>query len=195
MMWEERYAGGDLIYGDRPNVFFKQQLDLLPPGRILLPADGQGRNGIYAAGKGWEVVCFDISQSARQKALELAVLKKLTIDYILSGWEEIVLQDESFDAIALIYAHTPDDKRRIFHRKMAGLLKQGGTILLEAFSKEQLKFASGGPGNENMLYSVEDIQQDFNMLRKISVEKVTITLEEGRLHKGDASVIRLCGKK
>lgn len=194
-MWEERYLSGSYLYGTNPNTFFKAQLDLLPPGRILLPADGQGRNGVYAAEKGWEVVCFDISKSAKQKALELAASKKVKMDYILSGWEEIVLQNEIFDAIALIYAHTPDDKRRIFHEKMAGLLKPGGTVILEAFSKNQLFYTSGGPKDLNMLYSEEEITEDFKILTEVNVQEVIISLEEGALHKGNASVIRLSGKK
>jgi len=194
-MWEERYSSGNYLYGTEPNTFFKSQLDLLPPGRILLPADGQGRNGVYAAEKGWKVVCFDISKSAKQKALELAASKKVKMDYLLSGWEEIVLENEVFDAIALIYAHPPDDKRRIFHKKMAGLLKQGGTVILEAFSKNQLSYTSGGPTDLNLLYSEEEIREDFKMLKEVNIQEVIISLEEGSLHKGNASVIRLTGKK
>jgi SAM-dependent methyltransferase len=194
-MWEERYSSGSYLYGTEPNTFFKSQLDLLPPGRILLPADGQGRNGVYAAEKGWEVVCFDISKSAKQKALELAASKKVKIDYLLSGWEEIVLENEVFDAIALIYAHTPGDRRRIFHKKMAGLLKQEGTVILEAFSKNQLRYTSGGPTDLNLLYSEEEIREDFKMLKEVNIQEVIISLEEGSLHKGNASVIRLTGEK
>lgn len=47
-----------IAYGTEPNAFFKAQLDQLTPGRLLLPAEGEGRNAVYAAKKGWEVAAF-----------------------------------------------------------------------------------------------------------------------------------------
>jgi hypothetical protein len=44
--WNERYANEEYAYGEEPNEFFKQELARLQPGRILLPADGEGRNGV-----------------------------------------------------------------------------------------------------------------------------------------------------
>ena len=194
-MWEERYSSGELIYGSEPNEFFTEQIGRLKPGRILLPADGQGRNGIYAASQGWDVVSFDISNNAREKALEQAALRKLQINYIVAGWEDIDLPLQSFDAVAMIYAHTDDVEKKRFHHKMASFLKPGGTIILEAFSKEQLQFNSGGPKDVNMLYSDEELKQDFSVLTEANIQKLLITLGEGHLHKGMASVVRMQGRK
>ena len=59
--WNERYGAPEYAYGTEPNVFFKQELDGLKPGRLLLPAEGEGRNGVYAAEKGWSVSAYDWS--------------------------------------------------------------------------------------------------------------------------------------
>ena len=74
--WNENYGNKEYIYGTKPNVFFKEQLDKLKPGKILLPAEGEGRNAVYAASKGWSVTAFDISEIVHKKALQLAKEKK-----------------------------------------------------------------------------------------------------------------------
>jgi len=70
--WNERYSKNKTLYGSIPNIFFRDQLKVLPHGRLLLPAEGEGRNALYAAGLGWEVDAFDFSTVAREKALALA---------------------------------------------------------------------------------------------------------------------------
>lgn len=52
--WNNRYSGVDFFYGEDPNEYFAQQLKYFNPGKILLPAEGEGRNGVYAALQGWE---------------------------------------------------------------------------------------------------------------------------------------------
>jgi len=60
--WDQRYADSEYVYGTSPNDFFKQELDKLGPGKILLPAEGEGRNAVYAAEKEWDVWVFDQSE-------------------------------------------------------------------------------------------------------------------------------------
>ena len=69
--WDERYSKPEFAYGTAPNVYFKSKIDKLPPGKILLPADGEGRNSVYAAMLGWDASVFDISREGQRKALEL----------------------------------------------------------------------------------------------------------------------------
>ena len=52
-LWDKRYAEKDYVYGIEPNQFFKEVLDKYSfKGKILLPAEGEGRNAVYAAKKG-----------------------------------------------------------------------------------------------------------------------------------------------
>ena len=71
--WNERYADSQYAYGTEPNAFFKSQIDQRPAGRILLPAEGEGRNAVYAATLGWDVYAFDFSTKAKEKALLLRI--------------------------------------------------------------------------------------------------------------------------
>ena len=47
--WDERYNEENFAYGHEPNVLLKKILDKLPAGKILFPAEGEGRNAVYAA--------------------------------------------------------------------------------------------------------------------------------------------------
>jgi len=193
--WNKRYAAEGYAYGIHPNAFFKTQLDRLAPGRLLLPAEGQGRNAVYAARRGWEVHAFDYSEAAREKALRLAEAHSVEIDYRLAAYEEIDWPEKSFDCLALIFAHLPAEKRRAYHRKLAAYLKPGATLLLEAFAKAQLGRDSGGPKNLAMLYSREELEEDLAGLAELHIEETETELDEGPFHRGAAAVIRVVGRR
>ncbi len=59
--WDQRYQDDAFAYGELPNEFFKLQLESLVPAKILLAAEGEGRNAVYAAQQGWHASAFDIS--------------------------------------------------------------------------------------------------------------------------------------
>ena len=194
-MWDERYASESFVYGIHPNEFFKKELLKLDVGRILMPAEGEGRNAVFAASQKWEVVAFDLSNEGRLKALNLAKENKVKINYEVACFENFNAEKESFDCIALIYAHVPEAKRQAYHRIISEYLKPGGVLILEGFSKEQLGRESGGPGQVEILYSTENLIEDFSDLETVSLQKVEVELSEGVFHQGLASVIRYVGKK
>ncbi|QKG79643.1 class I SAM-dependent methyltransferase [Tenuifilum thalassicum] len=191
--WDERYSSSHFYYGINPNQFYKENLVRLKPGKILLPAEGEGRNAVFAAKLGWQVFAFDSSRVAREKALKLAAENGVKIDYRLLSYDEVDFTSESFDAIALIYAHNPN--RELVHKKMIQLLKPGGIIIIEGFSKDQLSFNSGGPKNKDLLFSVDELKNDFSELQSVMVWEEIVELSEGDGHKGKASVVRLIGEK
>lgn len=193
--WNQKYSTVEYLYGLEPNHFFKNQLQKLNPGRILLPAEGEGRNAVYAAKLGWEVFAFDPSFEGQKKALKLASKYNVTIFYDLKSYQEARYSDNSFDAIALTYAHLPPSLRKTMHENYALWLKPGGSIVLEAFSKEQLHYNSGGPKDESMLFSEEELSDDFKNLSSLAVSLEETELNEGPGHQGRAAVIRMVGKK
>lgn len=193
--WNERYAQPDWVYGQQPNVFFKEQLAGRPPGKLLLAAEGEGRNAVYAARQGWQVVAFDFSAAGQQKALQLAAQAGVGIDYQLQKAEDFRLGPHSLDAAGLIYAHFPPDIRKRFHARLQDWLKPGGVLILEAFHPRQLQYQSGGPKQENMLYSADMLQQDFEGLKILLLEEREIVLDEGSFHQGAGYVTRLVASK
>jgi hypothetical protein len=193
--WDERYGTQELVYGERPNVFFAQQLAKIKPGILFLPGEGEGRNAIFAARKGWEVHAIDGSAVARAKALAWAEREGLHLEYYLANLMDVELKDEYFDAIGLIYVHLPSYLRGLWHRKILKSLKIGGTLILEGFDTSQLGLPSGGPKDESMLFSLKDLRKDFEELSLEYSEGLEVNLEEGPGHHGKARIVRLLGKK
>jgi len=193
--WNNRYEQIDYAYGTRPNQFLKEQIQKIKPGKLFLPAEGEGRNAVFAAYYGWEVDAFDQSEMGQRKALQLAKNTQVSINYELSDFMSVQPMENNYDVCALIYAHALPEVRKILHKKVIDALKPGGTLILEAFSKDQIQFESGGPKDEKMLYSVEDLKSDFKNLYIEQLEEINTNLDEGLYHIGEASIVRLVAKK
>jgi SAM-dependent methyltransferase len=193
--WNNRYSVEEYAYGEEPNIYFKQKLDLLKPGKILLPAEGEGRNAVYAATKGWDVTAIDSSAEGKSKALSLGHRKSVDIKYIVSPLEEFSFPENAYDAVALIYGHFKSNLRKQIHSSILKSLKVGGYLIIEVFSKEQLEYSSGGPKDSDMLNSLDDIRSDFEQLKITELKETAIDLKEGQYHIGEAKVIRLFGTK
>ncbi|WKZ69539.1 MAG: class I SAM-dependent methyltransferase [Melioribacteraceae bacterium] len=194
-LWDERFAKEEYAYGKEPNTFFKQEIDKLNPGKLLLLGEGEGRNAVYAAKLGWEVDAVDWSEEGRKKAQKLADDNNVKINYILSDLSEYAPNENYYDAVGLIFLHLDPDLREKIHTKVNSTLRNGGVVILESYSKEQLLNTSGGPKNPDLLHSLEEIFSDFSDLEIISFSKEKIELFESPMHSGEADVIRFVGKK
>ncbi|MEL6131833.1 MAG: class I SAM-dependent methyltransferase, partial [Bacteroidota bacterium] len=170
---------------------FAEKLEKLAPGSLLLPAEGQGRNAVFAAKMGWDVHAFDFSEMARIKAFELAEQEGVSFKYDVMSFESLELPLAAYDAIGLVFVHTSPDMRQKLHRDLIPLLKPEGMVILEAFHKTQLGLTSGGPKSDAMLFSEEELREDFQELDIISVEVVTRQLDEGPFHQGEAHIIQM----
>jgi cyclopropane fatty-acyl-phospholipid synthase-like methyltransferase len=192
--WNNRYETNDTVYGYEPNQFLKSFIDSHKPGTILLPAEGEGRNAIYAAKKGWKVDAFDFSSVARQKAMQQAEQEKVNIHYEVMNIEDFKATKQ-YDAVGLIYVHLQPELRKKFHAEIVKSLPQAGYLFFEAFAKEQIKNTSGGPKEEALLYDAASVCNDFQLLHIISCVQKQVDLSEGTFHKGKADVLRLIGQK
>lgn len=199
--WNNRYKEKEFAYGTSPNVFFKNTINKLNlDGTLLLPAEGEGRNAVYAAKKGLNVLAFDISEEGRNKAVELARSEDVKIEYKVGELNQLDLKKNSFDALALIYAHFAANEKEQLHKDLAELIKPNGYLILEGFSVNNLELREknpkvGGPANRDMLYSKQEIKDTFNNFEIIELEEAQIELKEGSFHNGIARVIRFIGKK
>ncbi|MBK7030301.1 MAG: class I SAM-dependent methyltransferase [Bacteroidales bacterium] len=198
--WNNRYKAEEFAYGVEPNNYLKKQLNQLTVGSILFPAEGEGRNAVYAAILGWKVYAFDISIEGRNKALRLAERKRVEINYQIGELKELNYIDNQFDAIALIYAHFPAEIKSRVHRELDQYLRKGGMIIFEAFSKRHIEYLAvddrvGGPKDIESLFSEAEIMADFNNYEVIELREEEIELNEGSVHVGKGSVIRFVGKK
>lgn len=199
-LWDNRYKGTEYAYGKSPNLFFKEQLEQLPVGNILLPAEGEGRNAVYAASNGWDVTAIDLSEKGREKAKELADMYDVSVNYLVGDLGQFDFKEETFDVIGLIYAHFLADKKSEIHQKLSTYLKKGGIVIFEAFSKNNLPLVKanpkvGGAMDESMLFSIAEIKADFPDFEIHLLEEKETDLKEGLYHNGTGSVIRFVGRK
>jgi 2-polyprenyl-3-methyl-5-hydroxy-6-metoxy-1,4-benzoquinol methylase len=198
--WDGRYALADYAYGTEPNLYLKNIIGGLNPGKILFPAEGEGRNAVYAATLGWDVYAFDLSDEGKNKAMKLAEEKGVNIHYEVGSLEQLDYPKESFDAIALIFAHFPPEKKSEFHKTINSWLKPGAFVIFEAFAKDQLKFNSknpkaGGPKDYDTLFSAEEIRNLFPDFEYLELVETETELKEGLYHVGQSAVVRFYGKK
>lgn len=198
--WNDRYKESCFAFGTEPNEFLKEWLPQFSPAAILFPAEGEGRNAVYAAQLGWNVTAFDQSEKGKEKAVLLANQKNVAINYLIDNCESLPFSKNSFDAICFIYAHFNADKKAEYHKQLNNYLKQNGVVIFEAFSKEHLDYRTenpnvGGPTDLETLYSEEEIKTYFEGFEIVYLKTEVIHLSEGKYHNGQGSVIRFVGQK
>lgn len=198
--WNERYSRQEFVYGEVPNEYLKAKLTGLAPGKLLLPAEGEGRNAVFAAKSDWIVSAFDQSITGKEKASLLARKNGVKIDYIVSDVENTSYPESSFDALALIYAHFHSSKRKAYHQMLSAYLIKDGILILEAFGKRQTEYQkqnlnAGGPKDASMLYDLEEIKKDFDGFEFIEAYEGITELNEGDYHKGEGSIVRILARK
>lgn len=174
---------------------FKEQLDKLTPGKILLFGEGEGRNAVYAAKNGWQVDAVDFSEEGKKKAFQLAKRNHVEINYLIKTFEEFIPEKSVYDVVGIIFIHLEFTLSKLVHSRAIDALRPGGKIILEVFEKDQLGKASGGPQEISKLYKLEDIRSNFSSLHQEILQKETEFLSEGEFHSGEGTVIKFVGIK
>ena len=196
MSWDERFSCEHYVYGEKPNAFLVRHASLLAPGaRILVPGDGEGRNGVWLAGMGMNVLSVDSSAVGLAKAKRLAGRHGVAIETQcadLAAWE---WPSSEFDAVVAIFLHLPPETCPSIHAAMLRALKPGGLIILQAFRPEQLGFGSGGPKDVSRLYTAALLGADFADADILVNEEALVTLDEGPLHRGPAATVGFVGRR
>lgn len=193
--WDERYREPGFAYGTEPNEFLVSIVHRIPHGKILSLAEGEGRNAVYLASLGYQVTGVDGSEVGLRKAVALAAERGVAITAILADLKEFEIEPEQWDAIIACYCHVPSEIRIPLHRAAVRGLKSGGVFVLEAFSKEQLAYGTGGPQSPDMLMSLDELRRELAGLEFVHAVKVEREVREGSRHTGLASVVQVVGIK
>lgn len=187
--WDERYDKGMYVYGKEPVVFLEQQIDRLGSGKALVLAAGEGRNAVYLAQKGFDVVAVDISAKGLEKCSVLAQERGVEVETVVADLNDFDLGREQYDLITLFYYYQPD-----LYPRIMDALKEGGHFVLQLFSIDHPETNRFGPRNPDMLVKPNDLLTHFGTNRVRYYEDAVVTLDEG-MHQGPAAVTRLIVEK
>ena len=193
-MWNERYGSDDFAYGTEPNSFLVENAKLLA-GPVLSLAEGEGRNAVFLASLGLEVLGVDGSEVGLAKAHKLADSKGVAIRTEVADLLTYEPPANAYGSVVSISAHLPSDVRRRLYPLVEQCLKPGGIILFEAYSKSQLSRNTGGPKDPDMLMTAVDIQKEFPNCEALLCQEIEREVVEGEFHTGLASVVQFIGKK
>lgn len=171
-VWDERYAGDDLVWSAEPNRFLVAQVGVLPPGRALDLACGEGRNAVWLAECGWDVTGVDFSKVGLDKARRLAEARGVTVQWELADVTEYTPAPESFDLVIVMYLHLPQAARRVAFRHAAAAVATGGTLLVVGHDITNPSAGWGGPRDSAVLYGPEDVVGDLVGLEMVKAERV-----------------------
>ena len=189
--WDQRYTESGYAYGTQPNVYLTTHADLFQPGqRALVIGDGEGRNGVWLAEQGLQVLSVDYSAAGLRKAGTLAQERNVTLRTECVDLAEWQWPQDEFDFVVIIYVHFPPGIRTRLHRAALHALKVGGQLILEAFTFDQLQYQSGGPPVREMLYDASLLEEDFRDGEILELNECCDVLNEGKYHVGDAAIVR-----
>lgn len=193
--WNDKFQMQEYLYGIEPNRYIQANTALLQANsHILCLAEGEGRNALHLANLGHQVSAIDASDIAINKLHKLLnehghSIQTQHLD--LNHWNPT---KNLYDAIATSYLHIPKPLLAQTMQNSIVALKTEGIFMGEFFSTNQLNYNSGGPKAIEMLYSIEDFASHQGV-EFIELQEKIITLDEGKGHEGEASVIRVLFKK
>lgn len=194
--WDELFAEASFAYGEEPNDFLRDMTHAFAPNsRVLLLAEGQGRNAVWLARHGHAAVAVDQSEVGLERARELAAKHGVTIETVaadLSVWDA---PEGSFDAVVGIFAHLPPEGRARMHAMAVRALRSGGIAVVELYSPRQLQHKTGGPPVIEFLVEPERLREEFKGLLVERCEEVEREVIEGSYHTGRAATVQLFGRK
>jgi len=194
-MWDERYSAEEYAYGTEPNDFLLEHHSLIPAGKVLCLAEGEGRNAVYLAKHGYEVTAVDASTVGLNKALQLAKNADVNLNTIVSDLAEFPIVPNSFDGVVSIFCHIPKEMRQDLHQRVIAGLKPGGILILEAYTPAQLKHGTGGPATDELTVTLETLEQELAGLEIIHGQELERDVIEGLYHTGRGAVVQFIGRK
>jgi cyclopropane fatty-acyl-phospholipid synthase-like methyltransferase len=195
--WEARFAGPDYHFGTEPNAFLKSKADLLKPGQKALSiADGEGRNGVFLAEQGLDVLAMDFSPTALAKSQALARQRGVTIRTEQADLDTWRWPAETFDVVVAIFFQfcAPPLRTRVFDG-IKRALKPGGLLLMEGYTPKQREYKTGGPSEVENLYTRKLLEESFADFASVEIREYDSEIHEGSGHGGMSALIDLVGRK
>jgi SAM-dependent methyltransferase len=184
--WDERYRSAGLLWSAGPNLFVEDRLANVSPGRCVDLGAGEGRNAVWLAERGWEVVAVDFSGVAldrgRQRSATVAFVEADVFE-----WEP----DDRFDLVLIAYLQVEALALQSLIRKTVGWLSPGGELFMVGHDRSNIEHGVGGPQVPEVLWDVPEIVDSLAGLEVVEAGVVTRPVEvEGGLGYARDALIR-----
>jgi cyclopropane fatty-acyl-phospholipid synthase-like methyltransferase len=194
--WQTRFSAPAYAFGKEPNAFLKAQAHRLRPGQSALSvADGEGRNGVWLAEQGLDVLTIDFSQAGLAKAQALAAERGVKLRTELADVTQWRWPTNALDVIVAIFIFVEPHERAPFFASLKAALKPGGLLLMQGYRPEQLKVRTGGPPNAERMYTRAILQEAFGEMAEVDIREHDSTISEGTAHVGMSALIDLVARK
>lgn len=158
--WDSKYDNEVYIFGTEPVRFIRENLNILPKGKVLDIAMGEGRNGVYLAANGFEVEGIDISEVGLKKAHKLAEQNGAKITTRVVDLENAQLPESTYDVVLCTYY-----MQRDLIPQMKKAVKPGGVVVFETYNEDYLKYRKFNPEWVLKTNELLDLFSDFKILR------------------------------
>lgn len=192
-MWDDEYNTNEYMYGKEPNDFLKDNYSAIPKGKVLLIAEGEGRNAVFLAKLGYQVTAVDISSVGLEKASKLATESGVEIKTVCEDLQTFDLGNKKWEGVISISCHLPPDLRKDLSKRIESALKPNGVFFMEGYTPEQLKYKSGGPPIAEMMTSRKTLIEEFPNLQFSHLKELVREVVEGVNHFGLAAVVQAIG--
>jgi SAM-dependent methyltransferase len=193
--WDERYAEPGWAYGTEPNDFLRESAHLLPRGRVLCLAEGQGRNAVHLATLGHDVTAVDLSAVGLARAESLARERGVALRTVVADLATWPIEPGAWQGVVSIFAHVPLEVRVRLHRAVVEGLAPGGVLVLEAYTPRQLECGTGGPPDATRMMTLGGLRRELDGLEWIVGRELEREVHEGRYHHGRSEVVQVVARK
>jgi len=180
--WDERFKEKKLSLGKRANPFLRTHVDLLPKGKALDIATGEGKNAVFLAQHGFHVDAVDISKAGLEKAEKIAREIGVKIHTVLTDLDTYPIERGRYDLIANFYF-----LNRSLIPKIKKGLKRGGMVIFETYLLEQRALSALGPKTLKYFLKPNELLSLFKGFRILRYREGIF--EEGGRKKAIASLI------
>lgn len=196
-VWNRRFERPDYLFGREPNGWLATNVQALAVGgRVLCVADGEGRNSVWLAQRGFDVEAFDISNVGVAKARQLALQAGVQVTFSVASCDDFAWSPASYDAVVAIFIQfaDPDLRARIFAHSVQSL-KPGGTLILQGYTPQQLEYKTGGPSILSHMYTEDLLRSSFSTLLIDKLSTYEADLAEGSGHLGRSALVGMVAHK
>ncbi len=180
--WDERFGKKEFAFGKEANPFLKRHIALLPRGRALDIATGEGRNAVFLTQNGFDVDAVDISKMGLRKARKLAKELGIKTHAFYADLDTYQIKEGEYDLITNFYFL----KRSLIPKIKKGL-KRGGKVVFETYILEHRNLTTGGPKQLKYFLKPNELLRFFDRFRILCYREGIF--REGGKRKAIASLI------